>query len=618
VKPEVASRQRVVVVGGGFAGLNVVRSLRRAPVDVTLVDRQNFHLFQPLAYQVATGSLSAPEIAAPLRAVLRRQENAEVLLAEVTGFDLGRREVLIERRAGGRGEATLAYDTLVVAGGSHYSYFGHDEWQPFAPELKSLDGALDIRSRILSAFEAAELEDDDRRRQSWLTFVVVGAGPTGVEMAGQIAELAHDSLRRDFRRADTATTRVLLVEAAERVLTAFPPSLSAKAQRSLERLGVTPLVDHTLVDVDAESVTIRRSDGDDERIPTHTVVWAAGVTASELAAALAREAGVEPDRAGRIDAEPDLTLPSHPEVFAIGDMARVLDAAGDPLPGLAPVAIQEGRYVARAIRERLDGRTPQPFRYRDKGNLATIGRSSAVADLKGLKVSGFAAWVLWLVVHLFYLIGFQNRLLVVLRWTFSFVTHGRGARLIDTAAPVARGHRGALQSPGPAADRIRKGIDMEVGELLELYQQAQEARDESVRKLLAQSAAQAAAAKESLAKAKEKTSGARHGHDDGMGAALADRAHAELAAFAEASEKAVKSGSHDTVHALAAESLAAEALAAEAIASETLAAEASEGRFAGEPFAVEAAVAEAVVAEGLAETTAALQTFVDRATRAEK
>jgi NADH dehydrogenase len=429
---------RVVVVGGGFGGLNVVRSLRGAPVAVTLVDRQNFHLFQPLAYQVATGSLAAPEIAAPLRAVLRRQENAEVLLAEVRDVDLERRLVTLEPRAGAGQPATLEYDTLVVAGGSHYSYFGHDEWQPYAPELKSLAGALDIRSRILSAFEAAELEDDERSRGSWLTFVVVGAGPTGVEMAGQIAELAHDSLRRDFRRTDTAAARVLLVEATDRVLPAFVESLSAKAQQALERLGVTPLVGHTVVDITPDAVTIRRPDGGEDTVATHTVVWAAGVTASELAGTLARAAGVETDRAGRVAVDADLTLPGHPEVFAIGDMVRVANARGDPLPGLAPVAIQEGRYVAHAIRDRLAGRSVAPFRYRDKGNLATIGRSRAVADLNGVRVSGFVAWVLWLVVHLFYLIGFQNRVLVVLRWTFSFLTHGRGARVINDA-PGDRG-----------------------------------------------------------------------------------------------------------------------------------------------------------------------------------
>ena len=423
---------RVVVVGGGFGGLQTVRRLRRAPVAVTLVDRQNFSLFQPLVYQVATGALSPAEIAVPLRSVVKRQANVSVLLAEVTGFDLERREILLDRLPNGQAATPLAYDTLVVAGGSRYSYFGHDEWRTDAPELKSLDGALDIRSRILTAFEAAEVEQDPERRRSWLTFVVVGAGPTGVEMAGQIAELARDTLRRDFRSADTRSARVLLVEAAERVLPGFPESLSRKAARALEQLGVTPLAGHTVVDVAAGSVAIRAPGDEVDRVNARTVIWAAGVTASELAATLAREGGVEVDRAGRITVEPDLTLPGRPEVLALGDMVRV--RAGDgtitPLPGLAPVAIQQGRYAARLIENRLRGRASASFRYRDKGNLATIGRSKAVADVKGVRVSGFPAWAVWLLVHLFYLIGFQNRLLVLVRWTISFVTHGRGARLI--------------------------------------------------------------------------------------------------------------------------------------------------------------------------------------------
>lgn len=432
-------KHRVVVVGGGFAGLQVVRGLRRAPVEVTLVDRQNFTLFQPLVYQVATGALSPAEIAMPLRALLRRQPSARVMLAEVVGFDLPAREVVVERRAGAPARSRIGYDTLVVAAGAHYSYFGHEQWQPHAPELKSLDGALDIRSRVLSAFEAAELADDDRLRQEWLTFVVVGAGPTGVEMAGQIAELGHDSLRRDFRRADTGHTRVLLVEAADRLLTAFPPKLSAKAQHSLGRLGVTSLVGHTVVDVGGTGVAVRRPDGVTERIGARTVVWAAGVAASDLAGMLAEEARLGVDRAGRVPVQPDLTLPSYPEVYAIGDMARVQPAGVDrPLPGLAPVAMQEGRYVARTIRARLEDRRPGPFRYRDKGNLATIGRSRAVAEVEGLELAGFAAWALWLLVHLFYLVGLQNRLLVVLRWTISFATRGRGARLIVTPADSTR------------------------------------------------------------------------------------------------------------------------------------------------------------------------------------
>jgi NADH:ubiquinone reductase (H+-translocating) len=425
-------RHRVVVVGGGFAGLQAVRGLRRAPVDVTLVDRQNYTLFQPLVYQVATGALSAAEVAMPLRAVFRRQRNARVLLGEVTGFDLALRHIFVEGLPNDGGRARLPYDTLIVAGGSRYSYFGHEEWQEHAPELKSLAGALEIRSRILAAFEAAEVEPDPVRRRSWLTFVVVGAGPTGVEMAGQIAEVAHDAVRRDFRRAKPETARVLLVEAAERVLPAFPESLSHKAARALEQLGVTPLAAHTVVDIDADRVAIRPSEGEVEHVGARTVVWAAGVTASGLAAELAAEAGLDTDRAGRLTVGRDLTLPGHPEVFALGDMVRVREPDGTiaPIPGLAPVAMQQGRYAAGAVRARLRGREPQQFRYRDKGNLATIGRSKAVADIKGMHIAGFPAWALWLVVHLFYLIGFQNRLLVVLRWTISFLTRGRGARLI--------------------------------------------------------------------------------------------------------------------------------------------------------------------------------------------
>jgi NADH dehydrogenase len=364
--------------------------------------------------------------------VLKRQANVRVVLAEVSGFDLERRQVVLDRLPNGRSGERLDYDALVVAGGSQYSYFGHDDWRAYAPELKSLAGALEIRNRILTAFEAAEVEPDEERRQSWLTFVVVGGGPTGVEMAGQIAELARDTLRRDFRRVDTRSARVLLVETADRILTSFPPSLSHKAERALEHLGVTPLEAHTVVDVGPTSVTIRSASGEDEAVGARTVIWAAGVSASPLAAALASAAGSQVDRAGRLTVAADLTLPDHPEVFAIGDMVRVVRSDGTvmPLPGLAPVAMQQGRYVARVIRNRSSGRTTQPFRYVDKGNLATIGRSKAVADVKGIRISGFLAWVTWLVVHLFYLIGFQNRLLVLTRWTVSFLTHGRGARLI--------------------------------------------------------------------------------------------------------------------------------------------------------------------------------------------
>jgi NADH dehydrogenase len=427
------ARRRVVVVGGGFGGLQAVRKLQDAAVDVTLVDRQNFHLFQPLVYQVATGALSAAEVAAPLRAVLKRQENVRVVLAEVSSFDLDRRQVVLDHLPNGGRAERLDYDTLVVGGGSRYSYFGHDDWRARAPELKSLTGALDIRNRILTAFEAAEVERDEQRRRSWLTFVVVGGGPTGVEMAGQIAELGRETLRHDFRHVDTRSARVLLVETADRILTGFPPSLSHKAERALEKLGVTPLVGHTVVDVGSVSVAIRSADGETEDVGARTVIWAAGVAASPLAAALAAADGSQVDRAGRVTVTANLTLPDHPEVFAIGDMVRIAQSDDTivALPGLAPVAMQEGRYVARVIRDRLKGRATADFEYVDKGNLATIGRSKAVADVKGIRISGFLAWVTWLVVHLFYLIGFQNRFLVVARWTFSFLTHGRGARLIS-------------------------------------------------------------------------------------------------------------------------------------------------------------------------------------------
>jgi NADH dehydrogenase len=420
---------KVVVVGGGFGGLQAVMKLRRAAVEVTLIDRRNFHLFQPLTYQVATGGLSPGEIAYPLRSIFKRSRNVKVLMAEVAGFDLDARRVRLRSTNGVPAPESVPYDTLIVAGGSHYAYFGNDEWAEYAHEVKSLESAIAVRSRTLAAFEAAEA--DPEHRDEWLTFVVVGAGPTGVEMAGQIAELARDTLRGDFRVMDPRGARILLIEAADRVLTAFPEKLSARAERSLRRLGVTPLLGHAVVGVDATSVSTKHGD-DVERIPTHTVVWAAGVAASGLAGELAQLTGAETDRAGRITVEPDLTLPGHPEVFALGDMVRVKDPGGETvtLPGVAPVAMQQGRYAAKAIRTRLRRRQAKPFHYIDKGNLATIGRAAAVADIKGVKLSGFIAWFTWLVIHLWYLVGFQNRILVFIRWGFSFATRGRGARLI--------------------------------------------------------------------------------------------------------------------------------------------------------------------------------------------
>ncbi len=432
-------RHRVVVIGGGFGGLQAVRALRRSPVEITLIDRRNFHLFQPLLYQVATGALSPGEIATPLRGVFKRNENVRVLLGEVRGFDLAGHHVELDRLPDGGPPRTIPYDSLIVAGGAAYSYFGHDEWRPFAPDVKSLESAIDVRRRILTAFEAAELDEDEGSRSAWLTFVVVGAGPTGVELAGQLAEIARQGLRRDFRAIDPASAQILLVETADRVLSAFPPRLSTRAARSLERLGVRLLLEHTVTDIDAHGITVTES-GEHRRIEARTVVWAAGVVASELAGALAAASGAGRDGAGRIGVGPDLTLPGHPEVFAVGDMTFVQAEDGThlDLPGLAPVAMQQGRYAARVVARRLDDRRTPPFRYRDKGNLATIGRAKAVAEINGLQLSGFVAWAAWLVVHLFYLIGFQNRVLVLVRWTVSFFTHGRGARLITgptTAEP---------------------------------------------------------------------------------------------------------------------------------------------------------------------------------------
>jgi NADH dehydrogenase len=426
-----SSPHRVVVVGGGFGGLQAALKLARMPIEVMLVDRRNFHLFQPLAYQVATGAISPAEICYPLRRIFRRRPNVRVVLAEVVDVDLGARRVGLRDVALGTAPEALQYDTLIVSGGSQYSYFGHDEWQEHAAELKSLEGALSIRRRILEAFEAAELEPDPDRQAELLTFVVVGAGPTGVEMAGQIAEIARD-VRGDFRNFDPRTARILLVEALDRVLTTFPESLSAKALRSLQNLGVTGRLGESVVEIDEHSVTVRRADETTERIATRTVIWAAGVTASPLAGLLAERAGVDVDRAGRLEVLEDLSVPGHPEVLALGDMVSVRQADGTALvlPGVAPVAMQQGRHTARVVGDRLAGRAPRAFRYRDKGNLATIGRARAVADVKGIHLSGLVAWDAWLVVHLWYLIGFQNRLLVVIRWAVSFFTHGRGARLI--------------------------------------------------------------------------------------------------------------------------------------------------------------------------------------------
>ena len=424
---------RVVVVGGGFGGIRAVQRLRHPDVEVTLIDRRNFHLFQPLTYQVATGALSSADVAYPLRALFKSARNVRVLLAEVSDFDLDAREVLLEEIPGVQAPPSIPYDTLIVAAGSNYSYFGHEEWREFAAEVKTLESAITVRSRILRAFERAELITDEGTRRAEMTFVVVGGGPTGVEMAGQIGELARDTLRHDFRSIDPRQARVLLIDMGDRLLATFPPSLSAKAARSLERLGVSLMLTRTVVDVDSDAVTVSESGGGTQRIATRTVIWAAGVNASALAGQLGKLAGADVDRAGRVTVERDLTLPGHPEVVVLGDMVQVRDDAGRAVsfPGVAPVAIQQGHHAARLVSDRVKGGSTPPFRYIDKGNVATIGRGRAVADLRFVRLGGLPAWLVWLFVHLWYLIGFENRLLVLIKWSFSFFTHGRGARLIN-------------------------------------------------------------------------------------------------------------------------------------------------------------------------------------------
>jgi NADH dehydrogenase len=410
------ARARVVIVGGGFGGLQAAKALADAPLQVTLVDRRNHHLFQPLLYQVATAALSPADIAQPIRSVLRGQPNLEVILAVVDSIDVAASEVVLDE-----GASRLPYDYLILAAGANHAYFGHDEWAPSAPGLKTLEDALDIRRRILTSFEEAEREPDPARRKALMTFVVVGGGPTGVEMAGAIAEIARFSLARDFRHIDTRDARVILIEAGTELLAAFPDRLSRQALRDLERLGVDVQFGKPVTAIAADAVTVG-----DETIPANTIIWAAGVQSSPLG----RSLGVELDRAGRVLVNPDLSLPGHPDIFVIGDMASLEDRRGRPLPGVAQVAMQQGAWAAANIVRAIEGQPAHPFRYRDLGNMATIGRNSAVADIRGLRLTGFVAWLAWAVVHILNLIGFRNRVLVALQWLWSYLTLQRGARLI--------------------------------------------------------------------------------------------------------------------------------------------------------------------------------------------
>jgi NADH dehydrogenase len=405
----------VVIVGAGFGGLEAARALAGKPVRVTLVDRRNYHLFQPLLYQVAASTLSATEIAAPVRHILRAQKNLACLMAEVAGVHLARRQV---RLAEGR---DLAYDYLVLAAGSGHSYFGHDDWAPHAPGLKTLEEALEIRRRFLSAFEQAEQAPDPDQRRALLTFVVVGAGPTGVELAGTLKEMARLVLPREFRRIHAERARVLLVEAGPAILPGFGDGLSAKAQAGLERIGVEVRLGVPVTGVDAGGIRLGG-----ERIEARTVLWAAGVAASPLG----RSLGIPLDKAGRVPVGPDLAIPGHPEAFVIGDLAAIAGPGGRPLPGLAPVAIQAGRAAARAILARLRGAAPEPFRYRDRGSMATIGRGRAIAQIGRLRLDGFPAWLAWLFIHLLMLVGYQNRILVLVEWLIAYLTTQHRSRLI--------------------------------------------------------------------------------------------------------------------------------------------------------------------------------------------
>jgi len=423
-----ADPHKVVILGGGFGGLSAAQALKNAPVQVTLVDRCNYHLFQPLLYQVATGSLSPANVAGPLRQVLRKQKHTQVLLGEAVHIDAAKRRVILS-------DGALDYDTLIVATGATHQYFDHDEWEKFAPGLKNLDDATAMRGRILLAFEAAERERDPEKLRAWMTFVIVGAGPTGAELAGALGEIAHDTLRHDFRAIDPSQTRIILVEGTDRALPTYPPKLSEAARKMLVRLGVTVRTGAMVTDIRADGVTIRVGDHD-EIIPTRTVLWAAGVLASPLGVILSQEAGARLDRARRVIVEPDMSIAAHPEIFVIGDLSNFSHQTGKPLPGVAQPAIQQGHYVAKLIRARLRGEKLPPFHYFDKGNLATIGRGAAVADLNGLRLSGWPAWLMWVFIHLVYIIQFQNRLLVMLQWAWLYITFDRSARLITGKNPL--------------------------------------------------------------------------------------------------------------------------------------------------------------------------------------
>jgi len=424
------TRSKVIIIGGGFGGLSAAQALKSAPVDVTLIDRRNYHLFQPLLYQVATGSLSPGEIAAPLRGVLSRQKNTRVLLGSVEDIDPVAKRVLL---ADG---ASFEYDFLIVAAGSQSSYYGHDEWQKWAPGLKSVEEATTLRHKILYAFEVAERISDPAQRRAWLTFTIVGAGPTGVELAGAIGEIARQTLRHDFRSIDPEDAQIVLLDASPRVLMAFPEDLAHKAVLSLAKLGVQTKMGAMVHEVTRDGISYQ-ANGSTQTLSTKTVIWAGGVTVSPLARTLAQRTGADTDRGGRIKVGPDLTIANFPDIFVVGDMALSIDSHGKPLQGVAQVAMQQGAYAAKTIVRKVQGKPkPAPFSYFDKGNLAVIGRAAAVANVFGAHLSGLPAWIVWAFIHLMYIVEFESRLVVFIKWAIQDITFSRGARLITGQAPT--------------------------------------------------------------------------------------------------------------------------------------------------------------------------------------
>ncbi|MFY9527923.1 MAG: NAD(P)/FAD-dependent oxidoreductase [Candidatus Acidiferrales bacterium] len=438
-----ANRHRVIILGGGFGGLYATQALRSAPVDVTLIDRRNFHLFQPLMYQVATGSLSPGEIAAPLRSVLRHHKNASVLLGEAVDVDPVAKRVML------RDGASFEYDSLIVATGSQTSYYGNDQWREWAPSLKSIEEATTVRHKILYAFEAAERTVDPQEVRAWLTFVIVGAGATGLELAGALAEIARETLRHDFRSIRPEEAQIVLVEGAPRVLPGYPEDLSAKAEKALRRLGVQVQTNVKVVGIDKDGVTFQAPEGN-RHLAAKTVIWAGGIVATEFGETLARRTAAETDKAGRIKVKPDLSVTNYPDMYIVGDLALALRADGRALPGVAQVAMQQGAYAAKEIVRRVKGQSAlPPFRYFDKGDMAVIGRAAAVANIFGLHLWGWPAWLIWLFIHLLYIVEFESRILVFIQWGFQYLTFSRGARLITWTASTDVARRA---SAGKGAD----------------------------------------------------------------------------------------------------------------------------------------------------------------------